>query len=44
MLNAEVKAPDFAFPKKVATDSEKNLKTAIKNGDEQGIVCHEIQK
>ena len=38
MLNAEVKAPDFAFPKKVATDSEKNLKTAIKNGDEQGIV------
>ena len=36
MLNAEVKAPDFAFPKKVATDSEKNLKTAIKNGDEQG--------
>lgn len=38
MLNAEVKAPDFAFPKKVASDSEKSLKTAIKNGDDSGIV------
>ncbi len=38
MLNAEIKEPDFAFPKQVAKDSEKALKNALKNGDDQAVL------
>ena len=38
VMSAEIKSPDFAYPKQVAKDSEKQLKNAIKNGDDPAVL------
>ena len=38
IMSAEIKSPDFAYPKQVAKDSEKQLKSAIKRGDDPAVL------